>query len=90
MADVPDKSDPNPFSFKTFMKRGEGPAAPPPPPAGTKKKSGVKKKGSAKKESGESLPGLEDDNTGKPEGIFVDLTAADHGYSSHLEKLVNK
>jgi hypothetical protein len=61
------KSDPNPFSFKAFLKRGEGPAPPPTATAASStKRSGVKKKakGSARKEPGESLPSLVDDGLG--------------------------
>ena len=63
----PPKGDSNPFSFKTFMKRGEGP----PPPAGTAapkaKKSGSRKKGSVKKDAGETIPVLDEDSTGMVE-----------------------
>lgn len=49
-----EKKDLNPFSFKTFMKRGEGPPAAPGPPgssggAGAGGKKGAKKKGAGKK-----------------------------------------
>lgn len=63
------KSDPNPFSFKTFLKRGEG--GPPGPPAAkagaaaaTTKKTGIRKKGSVKKDQGEVFPIVDDEDTG--------------------------
>ncbi len=56
-----DKS--NPFSFKTFLKRGEGPTQAPPP--GDARKI-TKKKGGKKKESELPFP---DDVTGKEEGL---------------------
>lgn len=63
------KSDSNPFSFKTFLKRGEGPPAPGPPTAThsaavTTKKGGSKKKGSLKKDQGEAFPVLDDEDQG--------------------------
>lgn len=54
----------NPFSFKTFMKRGEGPPPPAAAAASKTKQSGLRKKGSVRKDAGESLPVLDDSNTG--------------------------
>lgn len=53
-----EKADPNPFSFKTFMKRGEVPAAPPPGSASAGQSTGKKgkKKSAGKTSQGESLP----------------------------------
>lgn len=59
------KNESNPFSFKSFLKRGEG------PPAGTatsaaavSKKGGSRKKGSLKKDQGEPFPVLDEEDTG--------------------------
>ena len=59
-----EKSDSNPFSFKTFLKRGEGPPPPASASKGTAKKGSGKKKGPGKK-SQSDVPFPDSDDIGK-------------------------
>lgn len=57
------RSDPNPFSFKSFLKRGDGPPPPPPPAsaaAGTASQKTSTKKGSTSRKKGVRKGGLND------------------------------